>query len=106
MSDFKIIKETDGTFLIKGLLNQTTVSDLWKQKELFVADNDQLVIDLASVTHSDSSGLAFLTCLKSEAVKSKQQLSLINIPIQLKKLIELSHMEEVLDFKLTIKRKN
>ncbi len=104
MSEFEIIKESAGTFLIKGLLSQKTVSGLWQQKELFIADKGQLIIDLASVTHSDSSGLAFLTCLKSEAVKSKEELSFINIPIQLQKLIELSHMEEVLDFQLTTTR--
>jgi len=98
MNDFEIIKESAGTFLINGVLNQKTVSELWQQKKIFLAEKDQLTIDLASITHSDSAGLAFLTCLKSEAVKSGHKLSFINIPIQLRKLIELSHMEAVLEF--------
>jgi len=103
MSEFEIIKESAGTFLINGVLNQKTVSGLWQQKKMFIAEKNQLTIDLASITHSDSAGLAFLTCLKSEAVKSGYELSFINIPIQLRKLIELSHMEEVLDFQQQIR---
>ena len=100
MSEFEIIKGSAGTFQINGVLNQKTVSSLWQQKKIFIAEKEQLTIDLSLITHIDSAGLAFLTCLKSEAIKSGHELSFINIPIKLRKLIELSHMEEVLEFQL------
>jgi len=102
VSNIKIIINSTDNILLEGKLNQKTVSGLWQQRNKFIAENGRLVIDLSSITNSDSSGLAFLTCLQKEAIKAKQQLSFVNIPNQLQKLITLSGLEDVLNYNQTI----
>jgi len=80
MNKLKIIQQSAGTFLLSGLLNQHTIPDLWLQRATLTAANNALTIDLGEITHSDSAGLGFLTCLQSEAHKSNYQLTFINIP--------------------------
>ncbi len=102
MSNIKIIENAEGHFQLQGKLDHNTVSKLWHQRKKLISDKEQLVIDLTSITHSDSSGLAFLTCLLSEVLKSNKLLVYVNIPEQLQKLITLSHLEDVLNYKQTL----
>ncbi|MCP3672896.1 MAG: STAS domain-containing protein [Gammaproteobacteria bacterium] len=101
MTEIVIIKSAEGQFQLSGILDQKTVSKVWPQRAQLKSDK-KLVIDLAGVTHSDSAGLAFLTCIQSDAIKSQQSLSFINIPHQLQQLIELSRLEDVLNTELCL----
>ena len=97
MTDIEIKQSSSGHFIFAGVLDQKTVPKIWLQRNILKAENDNIVIDLAEVSHSDSAGLAFLTCLQSEAITAKQQLSFINIPQQLKQLIELGRLDDILN---------
>ncbi len=96
MNEVELVKSSEGQFLLSGILDQNTVPEVWQQRAQLKSDKN-LVIDLVGITHSDSAGLAFLTCLKSDAIKSQQSLSFTNIPHQLQQLIELSRLEDVLN---------
>ena len=96
MSEIELIKSAEGQFLLSGILDQKTVPKVWLQRAKLRSDKN-LVIDLTGITHSDSAGLAFLTCIQNDAIKSQQSLSFINIPHQLQQLIELSRLEDVLN---------
>jgi len=96
MNEIELTKSTEGQFLLSGILDQKTVPIVWQRKAQLKSDKN-LVIDLAGITHSDSAGLAFLTCIQSDAMKSQQSLSFINIPHQLQQLIQLSRLEDVLN---------
>jgi len=102
MSKFEIVKRSAGKYELVGMLDQKTVSSVWQHRSKLVPENGQMLVDLASVTHSDSSGLALLTCIQSEANKTGYTLSFTNIPEQLNKLIELSHLEDVLNYDSTL----
>ena len=97
MAKFKIIQSSAGRFSLTGILDQKTVPKLWQKRNKLIAEDDNLILDLAGITHSDSAGLAFLTCLQSEVMESQQQLTFINIPNQLQQLIKLSRLEDVLN---------
>ena len=90
-------KKSSIQYKLTGVLDQKTVPELWQQRNKTYPLNGNNVIDLTSVSHCDSAGLAFLTCLQSEAIASKQLLSFINIPQQLHQLIELNRLEDVLN---------
>ena len=96
MNNIQLVKKSEGQFLLSGVLDQKTIPDVWLTRKQLKSDK-HLVIDLAELTHSDSAGLAFLTCLQSDAIKSQQSLLFINIPHQLQQLIELSRLEDVLN---------
>ena len=97
MSKFEQVENSNGKFLLSGSLDQKTVSKLWQQKNILVANDNKIVIDLSTIKHSDSAGLALLVCLQSNAKQSQYQLSYINIPQQLQQLITLNNLEDVLN---------
>ena len=97
MSKFEQVENSNGKFLLSGSLDQKTVSKLWQQKNILVANDNKIVIDLSTIKHSDSAGLALLVCLQSNARQSQYQLSYINIPQQLQQLITLNNLEDVLN---------
>ncbi len=87
-------------YAIKGILDQNTVPEYWKQRQTFYSTfnskSSMRVIDLSNVTHCDSAGLAFLINLLKESNEANSTLSFINIPYQLQQLIKLSHLEDIL----------
>ncbi|RLA04329.1 MAG: anti-sigma B factor antagonist [Gammaproteobacteria bacterium] len=97
MNNYQLIQSDQGQYQLTGVLTKQTVTRLWQQRNELIAKENNLIIDLAGVTHSDSAGLALLTCLQKEAIHAKQSLSFINYPLQIKQLIELSHLEDILN---------
>ena len=96
MSKVEIIHNSDGQYQLTGSLDQSTVGQVWQERTIFKTIDIKPVIDLAGITQSDSAGLALLVCLQSEAIQSQQHISYINIPEQLRQLIELNRLEDVL----------
>ena len=97
MNSYELKKISAGNFLLSGVINKKTVSELWKNRQVLQANNDAISIDLTNITHSDSAGLALLICLQKEAVQSKIQITFVQIPDQLQQLIKLSHLQDILN---------
>lgn len=66
-------------------------------KELFKPSST--ILDLAKLTHADTAGLAWLFYLLERAEKDNCQLTFVNIPTKLDKLIRLSGVEGFLPVK-------
>ena len=79
-----------------GSLHFSTVSALLTAGDAAITAGRAAVIDLASVTTSDSAGLALLIEWLSVAKSAGRSLRFENIPSQLNQLARLSEVEELL----------
>ncbi|MFT5450868.1 MAG: phospholipid transport system transporter-binding protein [Enterobacterales bacterium] len=96
MNKVELAKQADGQFALTGILSKKTAASLWNKRSQFTPMANNITIDLAGITKSDSAGLALLICLKKEALKAKTEMFFTNIPEQLQQLIALSHLEDIL----------
>ena len=96
MNKIELVKQAEGQFTLAGILSKKTATSLWAKRSQFAAKANNITIDLAAITKSDSAGLALLICLKKEALKTKTEMFFTNIPEQLQQLIALSHLEDIL----------
>ena len=97
MTQGKLIQESNVDFKLSGDIDQNTVPDIWEQRKILNTNQDRLTIDLSKVSHTDSAGVALLSCLQKEAIERKQNLLFVNIPHQLQQIIQLSHLEDILN---------
>jgi len=81
---------------IVGALDFETVSALLPAGREAIARGQTAVIDLAGVTHSDSSGLALLIEWLSVAQAAKRTLRYENVPSQLLQLARLSEVDAMI----------
>lgn len=79
---------------IQGDLTYDTVPELFRRGGLEFADTTHL--DLASVEHVDSAGLALLVEWSCAASRKGKCLVLTNTPASLESLIQVSGLKEVL----------
>ncbi len=85
-----------GRAKVVGSLHFTTVSALLTAGVAAIESGRAAVIDLASVTASDSSGLALLIEWLSVAKSAGKELRYENLPTQLQQLARLSEVEQLL----------
>jgi len=89
-----------GNFKLSGLLTITTVSDLWHESQkLFTNDANEIVLDLAGVSQSDSAGVALLIALVRQARMNKKKISFTHLPSQMLAMLKVSGLEQVLPVK-------
>jgi phospholipid transport system transporter-binding protein len=81
---------------VSGVLHFTTVTPLLGQGESAIQGGRAAVIDLSSVSESDSAGLALLIEWLSVAKQAKRALRYENIPEQIQELARLSDVEPLL----------
>jgi phospholipid transport system transporter-binding protein len=85
-----------GRARVSGSLHFSTVSALLTEGVAAINEGRASVIDLSSVTASDSAGLALLIEWLSVAKAVNHPLRFENIPSQLQQLARLSEVEELL----------
>jgi phospholipid transport system transporter-binding protein len=95
---FSIEHADNGVFLFLGELNYSSINgSLWEQsKQLFENMPDAIEINLSGITHSDSTGVAFLVAWTKLAVKKNKSISLSHIPEQMRAIIRVSGLENKL----------
>jgi phospholipid transport system transporter-binding protein len=81
---------------VVGSLEFTTVNTLLPVGSDAISRGEAAVIDLAGVTHSDSSGLALLIEWLSVAKAAQRTLRYENVPSQLHQLARLSEVDGLL----------
>jgi phospholipid transport system transporter-binding protein len=85
----------EGRFLITGVLDATSVGPVLKRSALLFADFPSLLVDLAGVKESDSSGLALLIEWLRRAKQKRQQIRFQNMPQQIDALARISEVEDL-----------
>jgi phospholipid transport system transporter-binding protein len=97
MTKSELTQNSSLDFTLSGIIDQTTVPDIWKQRKILSSKQNKITIDLSNVSHSDSAGIALLICLQKEATERQQNIQFINVPDQLQQIIQLSHLEDILN---------
>lgn len=93
------LEAVDGGLAVHGDLDFQSVPALWQQvAERLAADggSGELLIDLAAVGHSDSAGVALLVDWLRRAQAGGRRLRLRNVPAQMRAIIRVSSLEELL----------
>ncbi len=98
MSDGKINTGEDGTVHLDGELNFASTPGMYRELESrFTGSGSILNINLAGISHADSSGLALLLEWQAMAHKLDRRLHIINAPANLLRLAKLCEAEKLLD---------
>ncbi len=90
----------NGYLLVKiiGEVDVYTSIDLKKElNKLVEADKKKLIIDLTKVNYMDSSGLGVLVALLKEVKKNGGELKLVNLPVSVKKIFDLTRLTKFFD---------
>ncbi|GAA6203977.1 STAS domain-containing protein [Thalassotalea sp. SU-HH00458] len=93
------IKQQDNQLLICGALTRKTINPAFEKKasQLFTQSVD--VLDLASVSHVDTAGLAWLLQVLAQAKKHHTNLHFTNLPQELLKIAKLTAVDTFLPIK-------
>ena len=92
----KINKQEKGIYAVEGELNMQSVPAVSKQLfELMQKENQNLILDLSSVSRSDSAGVALLVEAMQLAKTNNLSLSLSNLPQQMKDIAEISGLLDI-----------
>lgn len=92
-----INKQEQGHYVIEGELNMQSVPDASKQLfELMQAEDKEFTLDLASVSRSDSAGVALLVELMQTAKMLELTLLFSNLPQQMKEIAGISGLLDIL----------
>lgn len=83
------------TIRFSGQLNRDTVVAHWPFQPLRQLSG-QIVFDLAGIGHADTAGLAWLLQVLAQARGNGQQISLLQLPLQLQRLASVSDVLELL----------
>ena len=96
MAEASLDLQGDGVFRLSGELSFDTVEALLKRGGDLLGSANNICIDLAGVTHSDSAGLALLIEWLRLAKRQNAVLKYRTLPAQLKALASISEVEELL----------
>lgn len=95
----------NGYLLVKiiGEVDVYTSIDLKKElSKLIDADKNKLIIDLLKVNYMDSSGLGVLVALLKQIKKKGGTLKLVNLPVSVKKIFDLTRLTKFFDIYETL----
>lgn len=94
----KINKQESGIYAIEGELNMQTVPDVSKQllQLLPQIEGGTFTLDLASVSRSDSAGVALLVDVMQLAKTAKLTLLFSNLPLQMQHIASVSGLLDIL----------
>jgi phospholipid transport system transporter-binding protein len=91
-----ITRRADGAVQVTGPLTfQSVPKCLESSRPLFAGDDARLTFDLQGVTLADSAGLALLLEWREMAHAGKRELVFVNLPDQMRHLIEVSGLSPV-----------
>ncbi len=85
-----------GGFALGGELNFDSVVALHSQSARLFGEARTVRLDLSGVTRSDSSGVALLVDWLSRAKARGYGLELVNMPSQMRSIMQVADLEEVL----------
>ena len=90
--------ELEGRFRLVGELSFDTVPQLIEQAAAVFPDCPELEVDLGGVRRSDSAGLALLIEWVRQARAVDQTIRLVNMPEQMRDIVRVSGLDNVLPF--------
>jgi len=91
------LERQDHTIRLPEKVTFDNVMQLYKDLHKQLNTSKHFVIDLANVTHCDSSLLALLLTVQANAYKFKKEIQFVAIPENLADLARVCHVDGVLD---------
>lgn len=88
----------NGNYVIEGELNNQTVPAISQQLQTLIPaiEGEKITMDLASVSRSDSAGVALLVEVMQLAKSENLTLLFTNLPVQMKDIAGLSGLMDIL----------
>lgn len=88
----------DGVMTLSGVLDHQSVLDVTQQGQLWLSNSttQDCLLDLGSVTYSNSAGIALLLSWLRAARKYKKNLRIISLPDNILTLAQVSGLDELL----------
>lgn len=88
----------NGRYAIEGELNNQTVPAISQQLQTLIPaiEGEKITMDLASVSRSDSAGVALLVEVMQLAKSANLALLFTNLPVQMKDIAGLSGLMDIL----------
>ncbi|RMD70109.1 MAG: STAS domain-containing protein [Gammaproteobacteria bacterium] len=96
MKDFQIKPLEEGHFLLSGALTFDNVPAIWEETRALFSSHKRLTLDLGGIRHTTSAGLALLIEWLRLARSHNQTLAYVNVPGQMRALIEVSDLDRIL----------
>jgi len=84
------------TFEVTGDMTFERATAVFDAINLSIIDYDEITINLAAVERSDSAALAIMLEWTNQAQKNQKKVYFSNVPNQLMRLIELTHLDKIL----------
>lgn len=89
--------ERDGDILrVRGELDFASVAELWEATAALFAAEPILRVDLGGIQRADSAGVALLVEWLRQARQRRRDLAFINVPAQMRTIIQVADLETVL----------
>lgn len=86
----------EGRYALGGDLDGAAVATLWPRGRELFDGRTALRVDLAGVGQTDSAGVALLVYWRGQAARCRQSLQFVNIPPQMRGLIRVAGLENLL----------
>lgn len=83
-------------FQLSGVLNFTTVPELFFKTENLLSCAGEIVVNLQNISYSNSSGLALLAEWVRRAKKADKSIVFINMPTQMQAIAQLTEILDIL----------
>lgn len=96
MSPVRLSEVVEGRAALEGVLDFSSVPEIWPQLERLIERESALELSLAGVSSSNSAALALLLEAQQKAHAAAHRLQLIDVPRDLADLAGLSNLEELL----------
>lgn len=102
MAELKVLESSKGYYQLQGDLNRNTIAHsdalatIEQSSRTNNAQGNIMTIDMATVTHADTAGLAWLMNLLKDCRQQNKQCELKNIPASLIKLAKISDVDSFL----------
>lgn len=97
MSELISLQKRENHYFLSGRLDRDTVPLFWQTRGQWLCRDASMVIDLSELDRIDSAGMAMLLHLQQVIIERQQKVAFINIPLQLKTLMQLSNVDDFLN---------
>jgi phospholipid transport system transporter-binding protein len=96
MTDTQLVESDDGSWLLQGDLDFSSVLSVLQHAGVNMLGNNQLRVDLKGVTRADSAGLALLVEWLRESEIAGNSIEFVNVPAQLLSIARVCGLDDIL----------
>jgi phospholipid transport system transporter-binding protein len=86
----------DGRMQLDGVLNLDSVPALLSEVDALSYDTPSLTVDLRTVEHADSAGVALLVAWMRSARRAERDIRFLNMPAQMLNIARVSGLDAIL----------